>query len=668
MAFRQPKGSTIGIIKTGATVQQKFDSLDQSIIDLTNIVNQINKGGGGENVGTPWLYLATGGETSFTITSSATIASISCIFINGTRQEPTINFTYDSATKKISLVGFSLVAGDQVVVIILDGTNPTLAKLASTSGASLIGMSTKGTVQDAIKYVTPEMFGFIPNSTNDQSDSLQSAIYYANNNKTFLYATPSQVCYVSKTIYIPPTLQADWRGFIIKTVTSGITAVSLSTGSANTTLPYRAGTPLDNLTIEGRFKAGTTSTPDSTFTSDGLFVGSSTSTQTSDLGIKNLKVVGFRDAVVVNGPSSYLLQFYSPKIGASWRRGFSWLASSDSGENVQFFGGSIFNCINENLTGSALYHSAASTGLDITFNGVSFDYNDTLLAQLHSTFRFNNCHIENNNNQPFITIQNTSQRVASQLVLSNCAMGKGPGQSPLNSESESSSGRPCFIDVLGANTSINIQNLSGGIWMTTPYVTQVVRNTKGHELRKLDITLSGDFGTPTTQGWPYNPSFFTNKLFLGASGSTVGWTLPTGNGISLSADTTPGLFAGHDTGSRLLKRAAYSSATSMSYYQDIPVRQGDSLIIKAWLYTTNVTSSGGSSGIRLIFLDDTKTVTISDNVQPRQTTADGVLTECSSVQRVPNGAGYLRLQIYCSGISTGSDSSVYGSGERVWTF
>lgn len=147
MSFRQPKGSTIGIIKTGATVQQKFDSLDQSIIDLTNIVNQINKGGGGENVGTPWLYSATGGETSFTITSSATIASISCIFINGTRQEPTINFTYDAATKKISLVGFSLVAGDQVVVIILDGTSPTLTKLAAQSGASLVGTTNNKTVQ-----------------------------------------------------------------------------------------------------------------------------------------------------------------------------------------------------------------------------------------------------------------------------------------------------------------------------------------------------------------------------------------------------------------------------------------------------------------------------------------------------------------------------------------
>lgn len=171
--FRQPKGATIGIIKTGATVQQKFDSLDQSIIDLTNIVNQINKGGGGENVGTPWLYSATGGETYFTVTSSATIASISCIFINGTRQEPTINFTYDAATKKISLVGFSLVAGDQVVVIILDGTSPTLTKLAADSGSSLIGYKNdflantySTTVFDVLKN-SINLFDFIPSNLHD---------------------------------------------------------------------------------------------------------------------------------------------------------------------------------------------------------------------------------------------------------------------------------------------------------------------------------------------------------------------------------------------------------------------------------------------------------------------------------------------------------------------
>lgn len=179
MSFRQPKGSTIGIIKTGATVQQKFDSLDQSIIDLTNIVNQINKGGGGENVGTPWLYSATGGETSFTVTSSATIASISCIFINGTRQEPTINFTYDAPTKKISLVGFSLVAGDQVVVILLDGTSPTLTKLAANTGAGLVGTTNGKTVQSNLSNIlrdrSPRISDYGISSGSDATTSFTQA-------------------------------------------------------------------------------------------------------------------------------------------------------------------------------------------------------------------------------------------------------------------------------------------------------------------------------------------------------------------------------------------------------------------------------------------------------------------------------------------------------------
>lgn len=155
MNFKQPRGSTIGITKTGATVQQKFDSLDQSIVNITNIINSINSAGGGENVGTPWLYTATSAVNSFVVGFVGTITSIPCIYINGGRQEPTVNFTYNATNKTISLVGFSLEINDQVTVIILDGTSPTLTKLAANTGAALVGTSKGISVQESFNQLFP---------------------------------------------------------------------------------------------------------------------------------------------------------------------------------------------------------------------------------------------------------------------------------------------------------------------------------------------------------------------------------------------------------------------------------------------------------------------------------------------------------------------------------
>ena len=175
MAFRQPRGATIGIIKTGATVQQKFDSLDQSIVNLTNILNSINSAGGGENVGTPWIYTATGGETSFPVSFSGTITSIPSIYINGSRQEPTINFTFDGTTKVISLVGFSLVADDQVVVIILDGTSPTLVKLSGNAGAGLVGTWDGKTVQQKFDELS-DVVSYVPTTPTPTSSGILGQI------------------------------------------------------------------------------------------------------------------------------------------------------------------------------------------------------------------------------------------------------------------------------------------------------------------------------------------------------------------------------------------------------------------------------------------------------------------------------------------------------------
>lgn len=442
--------------------------------------------------------------------------------------------------------------------------------------------------------------------------------------------------------------------------------VRLSSGTATIPAPpYKPATPLDQLEIEGRYKTGTTSVPDETFTTNGLVIGESTSSQTSDLNIVNLTVRGFQSCITVTGPNSYLLQFTNLHCGVAWFRGVAWTASSNSGENIQFFGGSIYNCISTAGTSQGVYIAPTASSVELTFNGTSFDYNDVDVSQNLGNVTLNDCHMENNNNNPKISISNTASKEPSKLRLRGGSMGGGPGSSILNSTVESATGRPCYIDITSAGTSVIIDRTQVGNFYTTGNVTQVVRNSGNNTVRKLELNIIQNTGPALTEGWPLNPSFSQNLLTLLGSGSVSGWTLNAANGVSLVANTT--VSASHDSGSRQMDRSSVGTATGMSYYQDVRVRTGKTLLIKAWLQTQSVISIGGTATIQATFLNEDKTVTVlSSSLSQRQVTADNTLTECAYVAPVPAGAAWMRFAVYVTNIPTGTASRIYGSGERVW--
>lgn len=513
--------------------------------------------------------------------------------------------------------------------------------------------------------VIPEHFGFRADSTDDQSAAVQAAVYFAVAKNRRLHGSPGKTAYIASTVYIPPYLNADWRGMTLKTVTSGMTAVRLSTGAATIVAPYRRGTPLNNLIIEGRFKAGTTNVPDTTFATNGLAIGELGSAQVSDLNFSGLAVRGFQSSLVIAGPSAYLLKFSGCDIGAAWFRGISYTASSDSGENIQFFGGSIYDCVNTGGSAQGVYISPSASAVELTFNGVSFDYNDVDLSQSHSNVTINDCHQENNNNNPKIVIFNTPAKQPAKLRINGGSMGGGPHVSGLNSTVENAKGRPCYIDITGAGTSVILDKVQVGLYNADGNVTEVVRNSGKVAVRKLEVNILQDTGPSKSEGWPLNPSFSINKLARFPNGSTNCWTLGAGSGNTLSASTA--VSAAHDTGARLLTRPSTSSATSISMYQDIRVGQGKTIILKSWLQTENIISQGGSAQLQTTFLTEDKAVAVTNtSIHPRNVASDGVLTECATVIPVPSGAAWLRVAIYGTNIATGVDSKIYSSGEQAW--
>lgn len=526
---------------------------------------------------------------------------------------------------------------------------------------TVLGARWKRVDQDVI----PEHFGFRAGSTDDQSAAIQAAIYFAVANNRKLHGSPGKIAYISNMVYIPPYLLADWCGMTLKTITSGMTAVRLSTGAATIVAPYRRGTPLNNLIIEGRFKAGTTNVPDTTFATNGLAIGELGSAQVSDLNISGMSVRGFQSSLIIAGPSAYLLKFSGCDIGVAWFRGISYTASSDSGENIQFFGGSIYNCVNTEGNAQGIYISPSASAVELVFNGVSMDYNDVDLSQSHSNVTINDCHQENNNNNPKIVIFNTPAKQPSKLRINGGSMGGGPGVSALNPTVENAMGRPCYIDITGAGTSVILDKVQVGLYNTAGNVTQVVRNSGNVAVRKLEINILQDTGPSKTEGGPLNPSFSINKLARFPNGSTNCWTLGAGSGNTLSASTA--VSAAHDTGARLLTRPSTSSATSISMYQDIRVGQGKTIILKSWLQTENIISQGGSAQLQTTFLTEDKAVAVTNtSIHPRNVASDGVLTECATVLPVPSGAAWLRVAIYGTNIATGVDSKIYSSGEQAW--
>ena len=375
---------------------------------------------------------------------------------------------------------------------------------------------------------------------------------------------------------------------------------------------------------------------------DGLCLGTTASGEGSyQIGLGNLNIQGFRNAVDIVGPNSYIIDFTNPNIGNLWEYGIFADASSNSGEHIDISGGSFYNINNSSFEGTAIWSSL--NPFDFYLSNVSLDYNDIDAFIQGSTLNLVNVHDESNNNLPRVQLSRTGSGVnCSQLSITGGFMGHGSGTLNWTGISaEAANGRPSWITTDGCS-SVTVTGTHVGAYYSSDQASELVTITDANAAEpERVINLSPtDFSTSTFRsGAPLVNSYWLNQLYYNRT-DTTGWTA---NGTtftwSTAANNPP------DTGSFT---ATVSSATTVSLVQQIPVVAGRHITLRGYIQTPTLTA--GSCHIRRQYYEKDGTTLVPGEDQtstqgPSSAGTTWVLAWFS--ETVPAGAAFLTYSLYC---------------------
>lgn len=503
----------------------------------------------------------------------------------------------------------------------------------------------------SINYVFPEAFG-----TEYNESMLQSAVDYAvahglrlvANNRTFT---------LNAAVKFPTQLNADFTGTVIisgSEITSGST-IKIS-GPASVVAGQYSGI-IHNLTLRRQLVSGHADTASNV---DGISFGGSDG-QSSDMRFYNLQVIGFRDNVRFDGPDTYLNHFIMPRIGICWRRAIAVYASVNSNENYGFIGGSVFNANNPSGTAVGVYIDPAASATDLYFSGVSFDYCDNSIFQYQSTVNCVNCHFENNNNNPHVTLSYTGAKEQPVFVGTGGGMGGGPGiVSWTGFPAEQAGGRPCYIYVkFDGRSNVHINGMKcGGYLAGQRRNTQLVKVQYNRDTALNSIALKPilDAGNSDSSSRPMRLCDAINCISVSPLNLNA-WTQSQGSGSStyvFSTDTSVYYDADSPT-SR--KYVGTDGTNSTGLYQEIPCSALSVINVHAEVKVTTLTQ--GYCALRVDFYDFKGNV-ISSSI--KSISAETDWTQVWVYTRVPNGAVKVRVQEYYNAFI----GTAYFSNENVW--
>lgn len=234
----------------------------------------------------------------------------------------------EDATRKLSIAQFK---ND------LDFTPKT--DLQSTLGSSLVGTPFGGTLQDAIKYITPEMFGAKGDGVTDDTISLKSSITYAKANRVSIYLSSGKTYKLTGSSGLDIDL-----GYFSFGCPFGMATIDATTCTApyvtwvHSSVPYTLGNRNHSNTMRGVEVRGSIQSIGQALLLIGNNNNSSNGTYNGDCTIEHCSFVT-ADKVILATNSTWRYKF----IGCGFTMGAAGThiahfpsGLSDSGESVSF--------------------------------------------------------------------------------------------------------------------------------------------------------------------------------------------------------------------------------------------------------------------------------------------------------------------------------------------
>lgn len=527
--------------------------------------------------------------------------------------ESEIGHLPDVAHRRGSALGFDS-AGNPIPLF--SNTDTELAaKLASSQGASLIGLERGGKLQDALQYLVPEMFGAFGEWNRktgtpivDETEQLKLMFATAKEigldvvfrgNKRFLYSSTLSIypfyysVLMGQSILVP-----DYARF------AGSVAVDVLGANATENDASVAFCRNDlHLNVWGQYspaygKRHARIAPASERSNlDGIrFHGEDAAGVAKQLSFINFRpnVWGFRENVIFSGSHVYGVHIDFPSNRGAWRKGWAWYREEDFGENFQVFKGATAEATNIEGTAQAFY-AEKNCNITLGINAHSIDYCDKLGVFNSGSISLNCATFpENGSTNPWFEVNYDADSTGEPTAFYFSEMIANRGnKSPTatgDKYSDPVNGRDCFIKTTGAV----IVEINGQLGRYSDTATTLIKSdTTINPNLPLRIVHNGWVVNGQSNGYQgvtfpcrltsliYNGQFSTGDI------SNI-WFTTTGTNISdslsvISDPAVSGSRPNDDIGIRAIQMKSGTDTSNVGYnshvYFPFPTRPGCNVLI-----------------------------------------------------------------------------------------